>query len=277
MERITDWALLWQQLVDVSGAFPPKAPGSHREADHWQTKAQEFEQHNKRLANVPGPTRDFLVSRIAANSTVLDIGAGTGRWTAPLAARARHVTALDPSPAMLEILTRHVQSENLANVTVVQGSWPEADVAPHDISLCSHAMYGSRDLPTFIRRMIDVTRRTCYLNLRMPARNSVMAAAATRVFGQPQDSPNFVVGYNVLLQMGLCPSVLVDPVLWDPWTSPSLEAALAKAKSRLGLGAGPTEHDAYLLDLLSRRLTAHDGKYVWPKGIHSALVYWDVG
>jgi hypothetical protein len=35
-------------------------------------------------------------------------------------------------------------------------------------------------------------------------------------------------------------------------------------------------HDVFLQDLLRRNLTLKDGKYLWPRGIRSALVYWDV-
>jgi hypothetical protein len=38
----------------------------------------------------------------------------------------------------------------------------------------------------------------------------------------------------------------------------------------------PCEHDAYLKDLLQRRLTLKDGLYIWPPDVRSALVYWNV-
>jgi hypothetical protein len=78
------------------------------------------------------------------------------------------------------------------------------------------------------------------------------------------------------MQMGIFPNVLMeDTGLWDSWCSPSMEEAFAEAKRKLGLSAN-TEHDAYLHKLLEQNLTCTDGRYFWPRGIRSALVYWDV-
>ena len=46
-------------------------------------------------------------------------------------------------------------------------------------------------------------------------------------------------------------------------------------KRRLGLPE-PSGHDAFLADLLERRLTPADGGCVWPRATRSALVHWDV-
>jgi hypothetical protein len=77
--------------------------------------------------------------------------------------------------------------------------------------------------------------------------------------------------------MGLFPNVLIeDTGLWDAWTHDSLEEALTDAKRRLDLSEGEhSEHDAFLRDLLRRRLTQQEGHYVWPPGVRSALVYWE--
>jgi len=38
-----------------------------------------------------------------------------------------------------------------------------------------------------------------------------------------------------------------------------------------------SEHDAFLLDLLQRRLHEEDGQLVWPRDMRSALLYWQAG
>lgn len=97
-----------------------------------------------------------------------------------------------------------------------------------------------------------------------------------RVWGHPYDSPNFQVAYNVLLQMGIYPNVLMENGgLWTPWKNASIEEALAEVKHRLGLGPSG-EHDEFMIDLLRRRLILEDGQYVWPRSVRSALIYWDV-
>jgi hypothetical protein len=79
-----------------------------------------------------------------------------------------------------------------------------------------------------------------------------------------------------LLQMGIFPNVLMEePASWEPWMHNSLDEAFVEIKQRFRLG-DKTEHDEFLLDLLKRRLTLQEGKYVWPQGMRTALIFWRV-
>ena len=274
MEKLTNWAGLWRRLVLGPEGTPPEFARLDSETV-WRRKSRSLDAHAKRKARRPDPIRDLLLSRVDRNTTVLDIGAGTGKWVVPIAPRARHVTALDPSPSMLAVLKENVDAEGLENVRVVEGSWPETEVEPHDVTLCSHAVYGVPDLEPFLRRMAEVTRHTCFLVLKSPVRYGLMAQASRRVWGHPFDSPCFDIAYNVLLDMGICASVLVDPVLWDPWAHSSMEEALSEAKRKLRIRE-TTRHDDFLMGLLRKQLTEKNGSYIWPKSVRSVLVYWDV-
>ena len=177
---------------------------------------------------------------------------------------------------MIKVLRESLDEEHVTNVSIVQGSWPDVFVEPHDFSLCSHAMYACPDLAPFILRMAACTRRMCFLLLRAPSLNGVRAEAARHIWGQPLDSPNFTIAYNILLQLGIYANVQMENTgLWKPRTSSSLEEALSNMHRFLGLGDS-NEHDAYLMDLLRRRLVWKDGRYVWPPEVRSALIYWQV-
>ena len=52
------------------------------------------------------PLWQELASRYARGQSVIDVGAGTGRVTLPLARTGHHVTALDNDPALLDELAR---------------------------------------------------------------------------------------------------------------------------------------------------------------------------
>jgi len=246
--------------------------------DVWRERARHYQTRASQRWAKPDSSRSTVTACLseAPDATLLDIGAGTGKWAAHLAPHVAWITALDPSPAMLSVMRENLAAEGIANVEIVQAAWPDAAVAVHDFSLCGHAMYGSPDLPAFIRRMEAVTRRTCFLLLRAPAADGVMAEAALRVWGHPHDSPNFQVAYNVFLQMGIRANVQFEAAgLWDPWRSASLAVALDEVKRRLMLTT--SEHDAFLLDLLQRRLHEEDGQLVWPRDMRSALLYWQAG
>lgn len=66
---------------------------------------------------------DFLLKKMSAADTVLDMGCGTGRFTIPLAKVARSVSGLDLSAAMLAQAREKAEKEGLAI------SFYEADMA----------------------------------------------------------------------------------------------------------------------------------------------------
>jgi SAM-dependent methyltransferase len=277
MEKATDWIRLWRALVEIQEQRRAAGKGESGD-DAWKSRARSFDAAVRERWARPDSSRRTVLAALQARpgSTLLDIGAGTGAWALLLARHARLVTAVEPSPAMVEVMTENLAAEGIDNVQIVQGSWPGVEVPAHDYALCSHAMYGYPDLPAFVGRMIEVTRHSCFLVMRAPLAGGIMAEAAARVWGQPYDSPNLQVGYNALLQMGLLPSILMeDTDPWSPWTHSSLAEALAEVKRRLALPE-QSDHDEFLVDLLRRRLTWEDGRYVWPAGARSALVYWDV-
>jgi SAM-dependent methyltransferase len=276
MQKVTDWLILWRELSEIQESVF-KASGDKDGDDIWEKRAAHFDSEVKRRWVKSDSSRDFVTAQLRAHPewTVLDIGGGTGAWTRLMARHARHVTAVEPSPAMLGIMRKNLAEGEIRNVEIVQAEWPCAQAGKHDLVLCSHAMYGFADFEAFIRSVEAASRRLCILILRAPDPEDLMSVAAKHIWGQPYDSPDYQVAFNALLQMGIFPNVLMeDTGLWDPWTSPGMEEAFSEAKRRLRLPE-KSEHDGYLRDLLERKLTLRDGRYFWPKGIRSALVYWN--
>lgn len=277
MQSVPDWLCLWQELVEARARGRAKAE-SDAHPDIWQAKARRYHEAVQQRWATPDSSRNFIAADLEQHpgDTVLDIGAGTGAWVVFLAQRARRVTALDPSPAMLSVLRQNVADAGLSNVSIVAGGWPETEVALHDVVLCSHALYGVADFAAFVRKMEATARRRCYILLRIATPDGVMAQAAQHVWGQPHDSPNFQIAYNALLQLSIFASVLLeDSGFRRPWSHASLDEALAEVKQRLDLVEDHT-HDTFLRDLLIRNLTEVEGQWVWPRGSRAALVYWDV-
>jgi SAM-dependent methyltransferase len=254
MQTIPDWAELWKELVMLNDRW--QEIGETQE-EHWKKRARSFSEEIQKSWARPDSSREFLVSRLLAapEATLVDIGAGTGAWTALAARYASSVTAIDRSQAMIEVMRENLDKDGISNVRIIHGIWPEVEIELHDFSLCSHAMYGEPDLPRFLRKMADITRKTCFLLIRAPKMDGLMAEFARMVFGQPHDSPNFVIAYNTLIEMGIYANVLIeDTGLWKGWTNDSLEEALADVKRRLGLKNNPT-YDTILYRRLKEELT----------------------
>jgi len=275
MQKAVDWLDLWRELSKRQEEAWQAGEAKDRE-DGWRTRATGFDAEVKRRWATRDSSRDFVAARLQANPewSALDIGGGTGAWAVFMGRIARQVTVIEPSSAMIEVMRRNLAEANLHTVEIVQKKWPEAEVNKHDLTLCSHAMYGFSDLAMFARSIETVTRRICVLILRCPTPDDLLCVASLHIWGQPYDSPNFQVAYNALLQMGIFPNVLMeDSGLWEPWTNTSLDEAFAEAKRRLGLQQDP-RHDDFLHNLLSHNLIYREGRFVWPRSMRSALLYW---
>jgi SAM-dependent methyltransferase len=278
MEPMIDWKTLWKELVKAQAAYRRRKASGAKKGDHWKDKARRFDQKVKGRWERPDPHRKFILSRFreTPEATVLDIGAGTGAWAMLMAPHVAKVTALEPSDGMRSVMKENLRQAGIENVEILEKSWPCRGVEPHDYSFCSHAMYGVEDLPAFIRAMVDVTRQTCLMLIRAPDWNGLLATGAKRVWGQPNDSPNFQVAYNMLLQMGIHPNVLMEePGLWPPWSHNSFSEALLEFLRRFNVNQGSKEAED-LQALLESRLIFKKEKVIWPAEVRTALVYWDI-
>ena len=95
--------------------------------------------------------------------TALDVGAGFGALTLPLARRLRAVTALEPSLAMAAALRRGVARARLRNVRLVAARWGDVPLARHDLVVCAHVGPLLREGSGFVRQVGEVAARAVVL------------------------------------------------------------------------------------------------------------------
>jgi ubiquinone/menaquinone biosynthesis C-methylase UbiE len=80
----------------------------------------------ERKQGYPDPAEDLAVLAahgLGATSTVVDLGAGTGRFALAAARRFAQVTAVDISPAMLAVLRERAAAAGVANLACVQAGF----------------------------------------------------------------------------------------------------------------------------------------------------------
>ncbi|MEK8081666.1 ArsR/SmtB family transcription factor [Pseudomonas sp. XK-1] len=104
--------------------------------DFFARCAASFQAQQDLIAGLP-QYRDSLLSLLdslnfAASATALEIGPGDGGFLPELARRFSHVTALDNSPAMLELTRQRCQQDGLDNVELhladaLHDDYPAAD------------------------------------------------------------------------------------------------------------------------------------------------------
>ena len=85
---------------------------------------------------------------------MLEIGAGTGIFTLPIARHCREVVAVDISGGMLEVLKRKAAKERLANIRTLVGNAETMDLGGRYSLACAFSsLYYLADLPAFFKRL----------------------------------------------------------------------------------------------------------------------------
>ncbi len=97
------------------------------------------------------PTEDIEILTtlgLGPESTVVDLGAGTGAFALAAARTGATVTAVDVSPAMVQALRRRADEQDLDNLTVIEAGFLSYrhDGAPADIVYTRNALH---QLPDF--------------------------------------------------------------------------------------------------------------------------------
>lgn len=95
-----------------------------KELEFWEKLAPHYSEQYNLYRDVPG-LKEKIFSLIGENSSVLDLGCGSGNFTIPLAPRCREILALDFSPAMLDQLTLKIRENGISNVRTVCSKWED--------------------------------------------------------------------------------------------------------------------------------------------------------
>jgi ubiquinone/menaquinone biosynthesis C-methylase UbiE len=100
----------------------------HKFYDHH---AGTFDAEQEKFAFIRLPEKKIVLETLDAilepGQTVLEIGAGTGRFTMLIAPRVRHVTAVDISGNMLRQLAAKIEKERLGNIRQIHGDFMKID------------------------------------------------------------------------------------------------------------------------------------------------------
>ncbi|HZM32590.1 MAG TPA: class I SAM-dependent methyltransferase [Acidimicrobiales bacterium] len=119
------------------------------------------------------PADDVEVLRrhgVGSGSVVVDLGAGTGTFTAAVASLCERVIAVDVSPAMVTALRARVDDLGLANVTVVEAGFLtyEHEGPPADAVYTRNALHQVPDFwkAVALDRIADLLRPGGVLRLR---------------------------------------------------------------------------------------------------------------
>lgn len=122
--------------------------------------------------------RTFELFGNLEGKAVLDIGCGSGVYAMEALRRgAAHVGALDPAPAMLELLRARLRDACLENrCSLIPGAFPAPDLKPADHAIVMGVMDYVQDAEAFVRALRPLVRESAAVSfpgkhwLRTPLR-----------------------------------------------------------------------------------------------------------
>lgn len=257
----------WQELLDTR-AQQMDAAYAHlgrTSADFWDRRARGFHRATKDTVG-NDPLFQRLQQVVTLQMDVLDVGAGTGRFALALAPQARQLIAVEPNASMLNYLRQDATEKSISNITYVPTTWQDAPAdLSADLVICSHVLYPIRDIETFLAKMRQATRQSCYIYMRAVHFDWITNPLWLHFHGSERAlPPTYIHALDVMYEMGIYADVEIVKM---PQTMryPTIESALDEMQEQLIL-PDDTETRAELRQLLEDWLVERDNVLTPPVG-----------
>ncbi len=129
----------------------------------YDRNAQTFDAEQEKFTFVRLPEKKIVLETLDAilqpTQSVLEIGAGTGRFTMLIAPRVRHVTAVDISGNMLGQLADKMKKEQLGNIRLIHGDFIRINFSERfDLIVGFSAIEYIKDKEALFRKMAELLK-----------------------------------------------------------------------------------------------------------------------
>ena len=267
----------WNEILDARAQQMDAAYArlGRTSADFWERRASGFHRSTKDTIT-SDPLYLRLYNLVAPQTSVLDVGAGTGRFSLALAPYAKCITAVEPSAAMMDFLRRDATDKGLSNISYVQTTWQDApEDLEADFVICSHVLYPIRDIAPFLSKLQKATRLACYIYLRATHIDAATAPLWQHFHGDERRfPPSYIHALDVLYEMGIYANVEIVK-LPPSLRYPSLDIAVTELMEQLIL-PDDEKTRVELRTLLERWLVERDGMLMPPlQEVVCAIIWWE--
>jgi SAM-dependent methyltransferase len=266
----------WKALIDaraqqMDAAYARVGSSS---TGYWDRRARNFHRATKDKTD-SDPFFQKLRQVVTPDMTVLDVGAGTGRFTLALAPLVKQVIAVEPNSSMLSYLEQDAATQGLTNIATIATTWQDAPAdLQADIVICSHVLSPIREVDTFLTKLSTAARNACYLYLRVLHYDNFTAPLWRHFHGEDRyQQPGYIDALNVLYEMGIYANVEIVKTPGGMRFS-SLDGAVEELQELLILPRDEQTRNE-LRELLAGWLVERDGRLAIPiDEMKCAIVWW---
>jgi SAM-dependent methyltransferase len=251
-------------------------PDPHRDEYQWTPRRARWFSQAVQQSDFPAQTLRALEPALVGCRSVLDVGAGVGALTVPLARSVERVTALEPSPTMREELAGALARNRLSNVTCIPARWGEADVAPHDLILVANVAPIFQNLLPFVAAAEPLARRALALvqNVGSGMEKFYFGDLYPLLLGRPYPArEDYLRSVTLLHSLGIYANVRIIAYQFDQPFDDFQEAVdFWKEEMRL---SDPAQ-ERRLTEYLKTKLQPIGSRLVAPLRRQSAVIWWRV-
>lgn len=154
---------------------------------------------------------------LTRETTVLDIGCGTGAYALALAEKVRRVVGIDVSPKMLEHAQKHARMRGIENVSFRCADFSDAAIGEKYDLVFAHMTPAVSDAAAF-EKMLACSAGSCYL-VKPVHRTDSVYDRLKEIAGGPGGPESFDRGmlyaFTMLWQTGRLPTLRYRPETWE--------------------------------------------------------------
>ena len=270
-----DWSARWRSMVE---ARETSGPGNFQAGgSRWEARAERFARLTRGLNASTDPFIQVLKEALGPADAVLDVGAGAGRYSLPIAPSVARLTAVEPSAGMRANLEEEAARRGITNVAVVATSWEDAEVEPHDVAFVANVLYFVKDAVGFVEKVHEHANRACFILHRVEERASGLLPLWEQIWGHPRPpEPGALDLYNLLFSLGIRANLRLlprpAPVVFETGAD-----VMREARQSLELAEADTSHDERIEEFLRGVVTKRDGRFQFPPGPQMAIISWEKG
>jgi SAM-dependent methyltransferase len=261
----------WNEVIRNKKETHPKTVNSGPE--FWNKRAPSFADHAGKTFY---PESFIKIMNPDPSWTILDMGCGGGTLAIPMAARVRHITAVDFSEKMLEILNTGAERLEIKNIQTIhagwEDNWSDSGIGIYDVAIASRSL-AVDDIDAALTKLNNAARKRVIISTVVgdgPFDRKMLEAVGR----ERSASVDYIYFYNLLYQMGILANINLITEDRNN-TFGNIEEALESV--RWMFQEMTPEEEVKLKKYLEDHLVERDGRLLldYKKKSTWAVIWWD--